>query len=369
MKKNLILLLVLSANLFAQGLDYKYDFKARIEYDTAYLNLANEDYKEADLTKASLSHKGSFFNKTLFYKTSIEVSNELKFKDNYIAYKNKSDLLDSNYRFKFGNIKVPFSLDAYAGSKYSTFMESPLSDVLTQNRKLGLEALLSKKISKHRLSLFLGAFKNSIDEKKDDDIEKTRYALKTTYSYQFSKNHLLYFASSFLYSDINNDKISYKQEAESSLIKEKYVSSKIKNVNNSKNLSVEALYINKSFHMQSEYIQSKIDAQKDNYIFNGHYAQIGYFLFGSSKSFKQSKATFSGRNIKKGDVELAFRYSFIDLNDKDERGGTQKDYNFAVNYYINKNLKFMTNYIKVYPRSSDYNGEFDLVQARIALTF
>ena len=369
MKKKVILGLLCCANLFAQDLDYKYDFSGRLEYDIGHFDTASDSYKESDFRRARISHKGSFFDKTLFYKLAIDGSDDIEFKDNYVGYKNKIDDLNFNYRLKLGNMKVPFSFDAYAGSKYSSFMESPLTDTLTQNRKVGIEALLSQKDKYQRANLYLGTFINSIDEQRDDDEGVSRNVVKATYSYKFEKNHVIHVGSSFLYSDINGENVKYSQESESSLIQDKYISTKVKDVDNTKDLSLEALYINDSFHAQAEYVQSRVNASSNNYSFDGYYAQAGYFLFGSSKTFKQADSKFSGKNIIDNDVELAFRYSYLDLNDKDEQGGTQKDYNFALNWYINRNLKFMTNYIIAYPNSDDYDGALSLVQARVALTF
>lgn len=376
MKKILIAVLLTSMSIFAQDLDYKYDFSGRFEYDIGQVELANDKYNESELRRAKLSHDGSFYDKSLFYEVEVDLANyanddeendEIEYKDIFLGYQNKSDWLE--YRVKMGNIKVPFSFDFYSGSKYSAFMESPLTDTFTQSRKLGIETLLSKKIDNQRVNLFLGAFKNSIDEENENEEQKTRYALRGTYDYKFSKNHLLHFGASYLYSDIDGDNVKYKQDAESNLVQEKYVSTNVKNVNTTQDVSIEALYINNSFNFQSEYMQSNVDAQSDTYTFDGYYAQAGYFLFGSSKKFKPSTSKFSSKNIKNNEVELAFRYSYIDLNDKDELGGTQKDYNFAVNWYINKNLKLMGNYVMAYPDSDKYNGDFNVLQARAVLSF
>jgi len=377
MKKILIGSFASSVILFAQGIDYKYDFNARIEYDIGNFNITDDKYSESKVRRARVSHKGAFFDKKLFYEIEVDGANylnsdednELEFKDNYIGYKNKSKYLDLSYRFKVGNTKVPFSLDSYSGSRYSSFMESPLTDTFTQNRKLGIEGLFSKKVNNHKVNLFLGAFKNSIDEKRDDDIDKIRKAIKTTYSYKFSKNHLLHFGGSYLYSKINDDNIKYSQEAESNLILHKYISTKVKNVDTTKDTELELLYIKNSFHFQAEYIQSKVNTDVDDYSFSGYYAQVGYFLFGSSKNFKTTNSKFSGKKMNNKDVELALRYSKIDLNDKDEQGGVQKDYNLGVNWYFNKNIKLMSNYIIAYPKSDEYNGKFRILQGRIAISF
>lgn len=175
--------------------------------------------------------------------------------------------------------------------------------------------------------------------------------------------------ASYLHSSIDGENVKYSQEAESNLIANKYVSTKVKDVDTTKDLSLEALYINNSFHFQTEYIQTKVEALEDNYTFDGYYAQAGYFLFGSTKKYKQKSSKFSAKGIQNNEVELAFRYSSINLNDKDEQGGTQKDYNFAVNWYINKNLKLMGNYIMAYPSSEDYDGNFNELQARAVISF
>ncbi|MBU0721178.1 hypothetical protein KJ877_07540 [bacterium] len=378
MKRVFIPILICGINLFAYDMDYKYDFGGRLEYDIGQIETADEKYNEFALRRARISHKGSFYGKSLFYELEVDLANfgdgnkendEAEYKDNYIGHKNKVDYLDLSYRIKVGNIKVPFSFDSYAGSKNSTFMESPLTDTLTQNRKIGIETLFFKKDKNQRINLFLGTFINSIDETNDGEEQKTRYAIKTTYEYKFAKNHIFHFGASYLYSDIDGDNVKYSQEAESNLIRDKYVSTKVKNVIITKDSALEALYINNSFHFQAEYIQSEVDAQSDDYTFNGYYAQVGYFLFGSSKTYKQSSANFSANKIIDNEVEIAFRYSFVDLNDKDEQGGTQKDYNFALNWYISKNLKLMANYIQAYPLSDTYNGDFNLFQARTVISF
>lgn len=377
MKKVLLPILLASISLFAQDLDYKYEFNGRFEYDVGQFEMTNETYNESSLRRAKLTHKGSFYDKSLFYETEIDLakygndstSDEIDYKDNYIGYKTKSNESGFSYRIKAGNIKVPFSLDFYAGSKYSSFMESPLTDTLTQGRKLGVETLFSKESNKQRVNLFLGAFQNSINEEKDNEAQKNRYATRITYDYKFSKKHLLHFGGSYLYSDIDGDNVKYNQEAESNLVREKYVSTKVKNVNTTQNRSLEALYVNNSFNFQGEYMQTNVDSLSAEYTFNAYYAQVGYFLFGSSKQYKTSTSKFSSKNISNNEVELAFRYSFIDLNDKDELGGTQKDYNFALNWHLNKNLKLMSNYIIAYPSSDKYNGSFNVFQARAVLSF
>ena len=67
MKKVITLSLICGATLFAQGIDYKYDFGAKIEYDVGYFDIPENSYSKNALRRARVSHKGSFYDKTLFY--------------------------------------------------------------------------------------------------------------------------------------------------------------------------------------------------------------------------------------------------------------------------------------------------------------
>jgi phosphate-selective porin OprO and OprP len=60
----------------------------------------------------------------------------------------------------------------------------------------------------------------------------------------------------------------------------------------------------------------------------------------------------------KGAFELAARVSYVDLTDKDITGGTETNISLGLNWYLNAQLRVMTNLIKVL--SVDRPGnEFD----------
>ncbi len=46
-----------------------------------------------------------------------------------------------------------------------------------------------------------------------------------------------------------------------------------------------------------------------------------------------------------GAWQIALRYSAIDLNDKDIRGGKEENFTFGINWFLNPNLRMTFNYV------------------------
>ncbi len=341
--------------------DYRYKFGAQISYDVGIVSevdplysIRETHYTQNDWRRVRVTHKGSFFDKKLFYEMEYSFTGNNQYKDMFIGYTDKIDALNSRYRLKAGNIKIPFSLEAYTSSKYITFMERALSDAYADGRKMGGELLLSTKLDKNRINIFAAGFSNSIDERIDNDVEQPGYSLRGTYAYKFSKRHLISLGGAIMNQDMKGENVRFNQSSESEFAKNKYVSVKIKDVDMMKKSNIEALYINKKFSLQGEYTTVVTEALENDYTFDAYYLQGSYFLLGKGRRYKLSTSTLGKiRPNKDGALELAFRYSYIDLNDKDEHGGTQTDYNYALNWYYSPELKFMVNYVVAEPSGTD----------------
>ena len=358
--------------------DYRYKFGAHISVDGAYFNTAytyyepDGSYFDWEFRRARIYYKGSFFDEKFFHEFEYSFTGANQFKDVFIGYKGKVKPLGFKYRAKLGNIKIPFGLEGYTSSKYNTFMERALTDSFSENRKLGAELLLYTNFEKeHYINLFMGVYGDSLDDeiedKNKDDIQ--RYALRSTYGYKFEKNHLLSVGFSFLHSDMNKKNVRYKSGPESNLVKKKFLSVKVKDVDTVDNLDLEALYIYKDISFQGEYATSSIDSKDGKYNFEAYYLQGSYFITNHKRKYKFSTATLTRIKPKAGAIEVALRYSSLNLNDKDETGGEQTDMNYAINYYVNKEMRIMVNYITSWVDSEDYDGMYQVLQARLQIAF
>ncbi|QOP40344.1 OprO/OprP family phosphate-selective porin [Sulfurimonas marina] len=360
--------------------DYRYSFGAQISYDIGYIDQAEaisydepKPFFDHDFRRARISHSGSFFDKKLFYELEYSlIEDEDHYKDFYIGYKNKLRAINGAYRIKAGNLKVPFSLYRYSTSKNLSFMERPLGDdAFSIPRKLGVELLINSKLDRHLFSLFVCGFTNSIDERKENEINKPGASLRATYTYKASKRELLHLGFGALQQDYKNEDLRYRQNSESSILDDKYVSVRIRDVNDLLNKNFDLLFINHKYSLQAGYTTSDISADKDDYSFYSYFMEGSYFLLGKGKRFDFKESKFSKIKPRQdGAVELALRYSYINLNDKDEHGGEQTNYGFGVNWYINDETKVMTEYIMALPKDTDdYDGLINIYQMRIQFAF
>jgi len=99
--------------------------------------------------------------------------------------------------------------------------------------------------------------------------------------------------------------------------------------------------------------------------FNGAYLEAGHFLTGQDFNYKKGK--FVRPQLEPGTRawEIGLRASWVDLNDRDVRGGEQLNVGAALNYYRRPDLRFMLNLLHVRTDSvaGDYRGW--ILQARV----
>jgi phosphate-selective porin OprO and OprP len=127
--------------------------------------------------------------------------------------------------------------------------------------------------------------------------------------------------------------------------------------------SVEAAGTYGSLYVQSEYFWFNVDRGAlpglSNVKFDGGYAQVGYVLTGESRAYNPALSSYGGIVPARpfsltgggwGAWELAARISTLDLNDQlavanGVAGGRQTVYAAGLNWYINRNVRMMFNYL------------------------
>ncbi len=131
------------------------------------------------------------------------------------------------------------------------------------------------------------------------------------------------------------------------------------------------------FFLQSEYGVTKVDrVAGSNVSFDGGYAEISYTLTGESKPYK-SGAFLRTKPDKPFDLgqgnwgawEVAARYSTLNLNDKDIRGGTEDNWSLGLNWYPNDYIRFLVDYVNFHAKKNGVKQEGDVIITRASVAW
>ena len=102
--------------------------------------------------------------------------------------------------------------------------------------------------------------------------------------------------------------------------------------------------------------------------FDGWYVAGSWFVTGEVQRYRDGR--FKGIDITRpgGAWELAARYSRVNLDDRDTRGGRENNITLGLNWYANDHVRLMLNYIDVRSqrRGLSDNPRILLLRAQIA---
>jgi phosphate-selective porin OprO/OprP len=119
---------------------------------------------------------------------------------------------------------------------------------------------------------------------------------------------------------------------------------------------VEGAFLQGPFSLQGEYVVAGVKRPNaPRPVFYGFYVSGSYALTGEMRQYRQELGTIRRIRPKRelrdgsgglGALEIAFRFSRIDLNDQDIMGGTLNDLTFAINWYPTRPTRVSFNAIR-----------------------
>ncbi len=119
----------------------------------------------------------------------------------------------------------------------------------------------------------------------------------------------------------------------------------------------EALWVRGPLSWQTEVMARHIDsAHTSNAILWGGYSQVGFFLTGEHRPFDRKIAAVDRvmpfRSVSKkrdgwGAWEVAVRWSYLDLTDRDIRGGEMENLTYGLNWFVNPYCRITLNYLQI----------------------
>ncbi len=268
--------------------------------------------------------------------------------------------------FRVGHTKEPYSLEMMNSSKYMTFLERGLNNTFAPSRNTGFRAY-NHALDK-RLSWSAGIFRNAdtFGDSKGNRRTEGGYSLTGRITgltwYVGDGTKLIHTGISYSHQnafadDAQETGFRFSSKPEINLANVLVDTGRF-TADSSNLYNPELSVVYGPFSFQAEYtfadINLKGDTQPDPH-FTGFYAYGSYFLTGEHRVYKREKAVFRsitpknnfkwGRGQGKGAIELAARYSELDLSNQDINGGRMQDTTLGVNWYLNPNTRVTMNYV------------------------
>ena len=326
-----------------------------------------EDDGEVRFSNGTVIRRARFGVKATLYKNwfaELDVdfaNNEVEIKDMFMGYR-----FNDNWNVKFGNFKVPMSMERVTSSKYLMSAERPMPvEAFADGRRMGLAGTGWGK----GWWASAGVFGRSVDIlQKERNRGNDGWAL----------------AARAAVSPVNNDDITiliggyanyqtpslegasdpmvlFRTLPESRVDHRRFVQAEGENVNNYLTLGWELGFRYRKFLAYGEYIFNTIsryyyekkDVKTDlkNAQFNGWYAQASYMILGENRKYSPGDAEFGPMKVRQkgGNLEIAARVSTINMNDwHDSRayitGGEATALSASLNWYPISNVVIGANY-------------------------
>ena len=271
-----------------------------------------------------------------------------------------------------GNVQEPLSLEEMTSSNKITFMERALITAFTPSFHLGgLLTTYGK-----NWSAAGGYFGETIGEQKTDRLSSGwGTAGRLTVAPINEKKRALHLGISAEYREPDSNTVRYSTRPESKVTDRRLVTTRtIDNVSDTFIYGLEGALIQGPWSLQGEYMRANVKRSTGGDLsFDGWYAFASWFVTGETRRYSSKKGSF--RQVrpkgKYGAWELATRFSTINLSDQDVQGGEEDNITFGVNWYPNRNLRFMANYIlaSADPNRNGVKDEPTILQFRAQYNF
>jgi phosphate-selective porin OprO/OprP len=273
---------------------------------------------------------------------------------------------------RVGHFKEPFSLEELTSSKYITFMERSLPNAFAPSRNTGLGFLTT--LLDERMTLAAGVFRET-DDFGDDTGDTYQFAGRATGTPLFVDDgeQLVHLGFSYRHTNADSDELRFRQRPEVH-ISPRFVDTDAFAADSANTYDFEAAAVFGPLSVQGEYMLADVDSSATgDPTFDGWYAYATWFLTGEHRVYDAAEGAFDRvkphRNFLQGGpgaFELGVRYSTIDLDDGEARGGELDDITAGLNWYLNPNTRVMLNYVRA---DVDGVGEANAFQTRFQIDF
>jgi phosphate-selective porin OprO/OprP len=341
------------------------------------VDVAGYDSDEADFSNGTEFRRARIYLKgraapDWFYKLQYEFNGEGAegFQDAYLGY----DGWDGNAALRIGQMIEAGSLEDTSSSKYMTFMERglPVLAFSPATRRIGVRADTHGEWWHAAGGVFGG---NAADDEAEDDT--VGGSVRMTCAPWRETGHVVHLGASGQYRVPRDDTLRFRSRPESHVDDTRLVDTgSMSNLNAYVTAGLEAALVHGPLSLQGEYIGVEVDRDDGESLFlDGFYVYASWLITGESRPYDATSGEFARlkptQSVGEGGIgawEVAVRYSELDLNDE-IRGGRERNVTAGLNWYVNKRVRFMFNYVHAESEKESGDVDVDIAQLRAQIDF
>jgi phosphate-selective porin OprO/OprP len=316
------------------------------------------------------------FSAEAIYWGHVKGKAEVDWSDGKVVFKDVyMELMGLPFNITVGHFKEPFSLEELTSSRFVTFMErASINQAFVPSRNAGLQfsANLADKMIYFAVGAFkeIGDFPNNLTVNGAEDLWAITARLAASPVYNEETKTVVHLGVAFSSRDFgDNATMRYRSRPETHM-GNRLIDTHDITATAATLFGAEAAGVFGSFSVQGEYVSNSLDApDSGDPVFSGYYIESSLWLTGENRNYKRSAAAFDRPKVKNlfllqdgfGALQLAARYSNLNLNDGDIEGGKMNDFTIGLNWYPVDNARIMLNYII---SDTDKFGSFNAFEVR-----
>jgi phosphate-selective porin OprO/OprP len=325
----------------------------RYQYDVN--DFSHDGGKFADAHTNRRKYLGFYLKKPGVYDATVYYDFQSRQWQDVFARLQSQAVFGADYgALRFGQSKTPVSLEGVTTSTQTTFIELALpSQAVYENRRVGVDWAIQRP---HWLAS-LGYYGQNLTGRNRGHTVAARAAWVPIHE-PGKVLHLGVAASQERpYGLVNTlgaqqpGTASFKSTPEAGLTTVSLISSgTLTQVRHIDRLGLEEVWIGGPWSVQAEYLraQTSFDVPKPRYDLDGYYVFGSWVLTGESRQYHDGNVSNVIPSHAWGAVELAARYSQLNLNDGRVQGGKEHDWTAGANWYLGSHLRLQANYIRVF---------------------
>lgn len=275
------------------------------------------------------------------------------------------------FEVRGGNQIVPFSMEDMGSSNMMALAERSLANTLSPAFGLGGMARYHSK----NFTIAGGYFTDALD----DEVGQSRvrgdgFTVRTTFAPVTSRKGYLHFGAAYENRSYNvTEPPRFTAISASSLAPSLLRTGALNGATGFDAYNAEFAYARGSVQVQAQYIGATVSrAGLTDLNYASWYVQSSLMVTGEKHGYSRSTGTPLGPRIGKkgGAIELAGRYSELDLDDDSLDRGRASIANIGATWYLNQNIRVLANYARTKTDGSllvpDTSGNLGVVRFQVA---